>query len=278
MSGARFLSWTFEIDRIARALAIAREELAFRLLNEDGWLELSRRMYDRSHKYQDGSAHNESGLFEFERHAIERFFPPPPASILVGACGGGRELFALVERGYRIATAYDPVTAFVEALQRDPRLLDAKDRLHIGTHQGIDSIVRISEPRTRGEPIDAAIVGWGSYTHLLRAESRVRFLRSLRSMCPSGPVLLSFFVDFRATEGAPRHELRSRLRKLLRTRPAMLETGTALHPNTGGVHLFTEASFAAEADQAGFRVQHYQEHDFSYAHAVLRPDSQTDTR
>jgi len=134
---ARLMSWSFELDRIARVLAIAREELAFRFLAEDDWLEVGRSLYGRADKYSRGSAHNESGLFAFERAAIEEAFPPPPASILVGACGGGRELFALIERGYRIAAAYDPVATFIEALRQDPRLFDVKDRLCVGTHQAV---------------------------------------------------------------------------------------------------------------------------------------------
>jgi hypothetical protein len=276
MSRARLLSWTFELDRIARGLAIAREEIAFRLLDEDGWLELSRCMYARSTKYANGSEHNESGLFEFERYAIERFFPPPPASILVGACGGGREIFGLVEQGYRIASAYDPVASFIEALRSDPRLVDAKDRLWVGTHQTIDSMAEILLHRYGGR-VDAVIVGWGSYTHLLLAERRVRFLRSLRSLCPSGPLLLSFFVDYCVTEGERQQRLRLRLRQLLGSERAMIETGDGLHTSTGGVHLFTEATFAIEAERAGYRVRHYQEHAFSYGYAVLMPDSQAGT-
>jgi hypothetical protein len=273
MSRARLISWTFELDRIARVLAIAREELAFRLLDDDGWLELSRLTYGRSTKYIDGSAHNESGLFEFERHAIERFFPPPPASILVGACGGGRELFGLIERGYRIASAYDPVAPFIEALRSDPRLIDAKDRLCVGTHQAIDSMVQVSELRRRGGRADAVIVGWGSYTHLLRAQPRVRFLRSLRSICPAGPVLLSFFVYGSTTESERPHRLRLNLRRLLGTDDAICESGVALHRGSGGAHYFTEVGFASEVEQAGYELRHYQEHDFSAAHAVLMPKS-----
>jgi hypothetical protein len=273
MSRARLISWTFELDRVARALAIAREELMFRLLDEDSWLEVGRRLYGRSSKYRDESAHNESGLFEFERLAIERSFPPPPASILVGACGGGRELFGLVERGYRIASAYDPVAPFIEALRRDPRLLEAKDRLCVGTHQALDSISPVSDQHSETGRVDAVIVGWESYTHLLRAARRVRFLRSLRSLCPHGPVLLSFFVASGSTEGERPHRLRSNLRKLLGTDDSMFEAGDGVHGGTGGIHYFTETSFVAEAEQAGYAVRHYQEHEVSAAHAVLIPKS-----
>ena len=273
MSRANLISWTFELDRVARALAIAREELTFRLLDDDGWIELSRRLYGRAGKYVHGSAHNESGLFEFERLAIERFFPPPPAAILVGACGGGRELFGLVERGYKIASAYDPVAPFIEALRRDPRLIEAKDHLCVGTHQALDSMSPISDQHQRTRRVDAVIVGWGSYTHLLRAALRVRFLCSLRSRCPHGPVLLSFFVTDGTTEGERPHRLRSNLRKLLGTDDSMFEAGDGLHGGTGGIHYFTEAGLADEAEQAGYVVQHYQEHQPSAAHAVLLPKS-----
>jgi hypothetical protein len=266
MLGARLLSHTFELDRAARALSIVREELAFRLLDEDGWLDLSRRMYQRSNKYRDGSAHNESGLFEFERHALERFFPVPPASLLVGACGGGREIFGLLARGYRIAAAYDPVDHFIQALRRDPRLADTHDALSVGPHQAVTSMP------IRGQ-VEGVIVGWGSYTHLLRAERRIQFLRSLRSICPRGPVLLSFFIDEGTGEAVLPSRLRVALRRLLRTTPLQVEAGDALHRGTGGVHYFTQATFAAEATRAGYQVLHCQEHDFAAAHAVLSPES-----
>jgi hypothetical protein len=273
MSRALLFSHTFDLDRAARALAIMREELAFRLLDEDGWLELSRRMYERSNRYVDGSAHNESGLFEFERHALERFFPAPPASLLVGACGGGREIFGLLERGYRIAAAYDPVAHFIEALRRDPRLADTRGGLFIGAHQGVAAMPIISELVRRGNQVDGVVVGWGSYTHLLRAERRIQFLRSLRAICPKGPVLVSFFVDEGTSEDERPSRLRASLRKLLKTKPSQVETGDALHRGTGGVHYFTQATFADEARQAGYQVVHCQEHDFAAAHAVLSPAS-----
>lgn len=270
ISRGRLLGFSFELDRIARALAIAREEVAFRVLAEPDWLELGRTLYGRAPKYSRGSLHNESGLFAFEREAIERAFPAPPAAIVVGACGGGRELFGLLERGYRIAAAYDPVPAFIEALRDDPRLSEIEQNLCVGYHQNIASLAPIAELRRSGETADAIVVGWGSYTHLLRAERRVEFLRALRSLCPRGPVLLSFFVAMADEDERPRR-FRARLRRLLGTTEAMVEPGDGLHRGAGGIHYFTRPSFTNEAEQAGYRVQHWQEHDFAAAHAVLIP-------
>jgi hypothetical protein len=272
ISRGRLIGWSFELDRVARVLAIAREEVAFRILADKDWLELSHSMYGRAARYSRGSVHNESGLFAFERAAIEEFFPPPPASILVGACGGGRELFPLVERGYRIAAAYDPVESFIEVLRRDPRLFESKDHICVGSHQAVESMTPIAELPQRGSPVDAVLVGWTSYAHIMGAERRVEFLRSLRAVCPHGPVLLSFFIGMGDEAERPRR-LRSRLRRLLGTTDAMVEAGDGLHRGAGGIHSFTQASFATEVANAGYRVQRWQEHDFGAAHAILMPES-----
>jgi len=269
---ARLLSWSFELDRIARVLAIAREELAFRTLAESDWLALSRSMYKRSTKYWRGSEHNDSGLFAFEHAALEEYFPAPPASILVGACGGGRELFALVERGYRIAAAYDPVSPFIQTLRNDSRLLESKGRLCVGAHQDINAMGPIAELRQSGNRVDAVIVGWGSYTHILGAEHRVEFLRSLRAVCPRGPVLVSFFVGMGSEAERPQR-FRSELRRILGTTGAMVEPGDGLHRGSGGIHYFTEPDFATEVAMAGYRVRHWQEHAFAAAHAILIPET-----
>jgi SAM-dependent methyltransferase len=269
---ARLLSWSVELDRVARVLSIAREELAFRYFTESDWLDLGRLLYGSAPKYSRGSEHNESGLFAFEHSAIEEAFPPPPAAILVGGCGGGRELFALVERGYRIAAAYDPVAPFIAALRSDPRLSESKDRLCIGVHQAIESLAPIADLRRSGKPIDAVVVGWGSYTHIWGTRARVEFLRSLRALCPHGPVLLSFFVGM-DNEAVRPHRFRSRLRRILGTTDAMVEEGDGLHRGAGGIHYFTEASFTAEASKAGYCVRQWREHDFAAAHAILVPQS-----
>jgi hypothetical protein len=121
------------------------------------------------------------------------------------------------------------------------------------------------------------VVGWGSYTHILGSRTRVEYLRSLRALCPRGPVLISFFVGV-PSEGERPHRFRSKLRRILGTTDAMLEEGDGLHRGTGGVHYFTEASFTTEAEAAGYRVRHWQEHDFAAAHAILLPESPPEGR
>jgi hypothetical protein len=251
-------------------LAILREELAFRTFTEQDWLELGRSLYARATRYSQGSAHNESGLFAFEREAIELAFPAAPATILVGACGRGREIFALLEHGYRIAAAYDPVEPFIDALREDPRLFEMRDRLCVGAHQSVKSLPLFRELSEAG-PVDAVVVGWGSYTHLRGAARRVEFLRTLRTLCPSGPVLLSFYAEGGGEPEAPAR-LRARLRRFFGTTSAMVEPGDGINRGQGATHRFTEEAFAREAAEAGYRVQHWQEHEFAAAHAILVPE------
>ncbi|HYQ03674.1 MAG TPA: hypothetical protein VER96_33605 [Polyangiaceae bacterium] len=272
---SRLFSWSFELDRAARVLAILREELAFRTLTERDWLDLGQSLYTQEPKYSQGSDHNQSGLFAFEREAIELAFPPPPAAILVGGCGGGREIFGLLERGYRIAAAYDPVKEFIDALREDPRLFEMRERLCVGAHQTVDSLAPVRKLCETGAPVDAVLVGWTSYTHVRGAKRRVEFLRSVRALCPSGPLLLSFHAAM-ADESERPARLRTRLRRVLGTSRSMAETGDGLQRGQGAVHRFTEAAFAEEAIAAGYRVRLWQEHDFGAAHAILIPETHTE--
>lgn len=273
---ARLMEWSFALDRAARALVILREELAFRTFTERDWLDLGRALYGRESKYSKGSDHNESGLFAFECDAIELAFPPAPAAILVGACGGGREILGLLERGYSIAAAYDPVEPLVHALREDPRLVELRDRVCVGTHQEVESLPPIRRLTEMREPIDAVLVGWGSYAHLRGTARRVEFLRSLRALCPTGPVLLSFLAEMgREPERLAR--VRATMRRLLRTTGAMVETGDGLHRGQGAIHFFTEGALIREATEAGYRVQHWREHEFGAAHAVLVPQTPSES-
>jgi hypothetical protein len=269
---ARLMSWSFELDRVARVFGILREEIAFRAFREQDWLDLGRTLYSRATRYTQGSTHNESGLFAFEHDAIELAFPDPPAAILVGACGGGREIFGLLKLGFRIAAAYDPVEQFIDALREDPRLFQIKERLYVGSHQTVESLPPLREPSETSAPVDAVVVGWGSYAHLRGASRRVEFLRSLRSLCPRGPVLLSFFAEGGGEPEQPAR-LRARLRQLLGTTDSMVEIGDGLNRGQGAIHRFTEAAFASEATAAGYRVQRWDEQDAAVAYAILVPES-----
>ena len=124
-------------------------------------------------------------------------------------------------------------------------------------------------PKLAKAHVDAVLVGWGSYTHLLRTARRVRFLESLRGICPGGPVLLSFFVASDGVEGERPSRFRSNLRSWLGTGNSLVEPGDGLHRGTGGIHYFTEAALRAEAEQAGYEVRHYELYDWGAAYAVL---------
>jgi hypothetical protein len=55
-------------------------------------------------------------LFPWEEQVIDRFFPSSPARILVDGAGGGREVFALAERGYEVVAFQDGAAAHPGAL------------------------------------------------------------------------------------------------------------------------------------------------------------------
>jgi len=212
--------------------------------------------YERHSLYADAS-HNASGLYAWEQSALERYFPKTGA-ILVPACGGGRELAALADAGYR-TTGFDPEPRLVAAaqardwaaVQHPPRILHAQaDTLpqDVGTH-------------------DAALIGWGAYTHMVGRPARVAFLTALGECLPPGaPVLVSFWsrgpsdrrlgLAFRVASIVARLVANSR-------RP---ERGDWLGQHFA--HYFSEWEIRDELAAAGFQFIEYA--DEPYGHAMAR--------
>ncbi|MBW2191836.1 MAG: hypothetical protein JRG93_20055, partial [Deltaproteobacteria bacterium] len=67
---------------------------------------LSIDLYDAS--FRPDNDHD--GLYEWEQRWFERRLPAPPASILIGAAGAGREASALRQLGYHVH-AFEPSAA-----------------------------------------------------------------------------------------------------------------------------------------------------------------------
>ncbi len=210
--------------------------------------------YEGKSRYVD-EAYNSSGLRDWEREMIDTHFPES-GRVVVTAAGGGREVLALLERGYD-AVGYEPneqlVTAGAAFLERRGH----EDRLRV--------VDRDVFPPDAGR-CDAVVVGWGSYMLIPGRARRVEFLRAARRrLSDGGPILLSFYVR------AP--EVRSFLtiaraanfaRRLRRLPP--VELGDALSPNY--THHFTHDDVASELEEAGFRLVLFEAEP--YGHAVAR--------
>ncbi len=256
------------VDAAAAAATIVRDELALALLGDPARDDVTSAFYDASSKYAAGSPHDESGLTPFEEAAVAAHFPPPPARLLVGGAGAGRELVALAERGYAVE-GYEPVARLVDEARRALAAHGASGEVWRGGHETLGEALR-----ERATPsFDAVVVGWTSWAHLLGSARRVAFLRAVREACPRGPVLLSFFGPGPDEPGSPRERVRARVRRVVAALPGArpVEVGDALHQGRFFVHHVTPGELAREAEAAGYDVVHHADDASTYPHAVLRP-------
>ena len=208
----------------------------------------------RSFSYRDPD-YNLAGLQAWEAAAIEAHFPSASRVVVTGA-GGGREVIALLERGFD-AMGYEPnptLSAVGAALLRER---DAADRLRVCERDAFP-------PATPS--CDALVVGWGSYMLIAGRERRIEFLRGARRALPAGaPILCSFLT----------REPRSRYFMIVdRTARAVRWLRRAERPELGDtvnenfVHCFTRAEVESELAAGGFRVVAYRSEPYGHAVAV----------
>ena len=224
-------------------------------------------VYEGADRYRPESESFVGVLYPWEEAAIRDHFPPPPAHLLIGGAGAGREPLALAALGYRV-TAFEPVSALAAAMDQTARARGLADvATYAAGYQNLPALTSMDGTRellsTLG-PFDGSVIGWGSFSHLRSEAARVHTLRQM-SAETRGPVLVSF-ISVRP-EGPPDSgKLRSRLLRRLRRHPSDRFSMTM-----GFHHPVNQAEVRQLADAVGLDVVAI---DFSSAslapHAVLR--------
>ncbi len=255
------------VERVLKEIPIAMLTPAFERASQDAH-------YARFRVYTTPEDQR-SGLYPFERRGLA-FFPPPPARLLLHGAGAGRELFALLAMGYTV-DAYDPVASFVKAASA---ALEPGARARVEQRSVQEWIAHANDEPTG---YDGVVTGWTLWTHLLQHDVRVDALSAFRRVCPSGPVLLSFWRADKAhlekqPEPDPVHpepvgRVEKTTRGLIRQRLLGLppiERGTSWNAGLFA-HAVTEPELREEAALGGYDVTHY-EHDVTcFPFAVLTP-------
>lgn len=132
-------------------------------------------------------------LFDWEAKWFDYDLPDPPAKLLVGGAGKGREIKELLARGYEIV-AFDPA---VDCIDEAKNIFQDNNSVvfHTGSYEdllnkeGKELRKSIEDP----QPYDGVLLGWGRFTHVFGEKMRIGILEYLRGVCPQGPILLSYW-------------------------------------------------------------------------------------
>jgi hypothetical protein len=238
-------------ERLARGSRALVSGVLLGLLSDAPLRALDERYYSETELYRT-PAWNERGLFPWEQELVQDHFDPGGRAVVL-ACGGGREVLALLRSGYDAVgfESHPALAAFGEAF------LTSKGYPH-----RIACVARDSFPADV-DACDGVVIGWGAYSLVHSRARRVALLQQIRPhLVAHAPVLLSFFE--RPTDHREARWTKAIADTLRRVRGAdRIEMGDMLAPNL--IHAFRRDEIAVEAAAAGFEV------------AVHRPISDIDT-
>jgi hypothetical protein len=223
---------------------------------------LTRHIYDQT----ESSGPREP--YAWERFWYGRDLPPAPARVLVGGCGWGRELLALEAAGYAVH-GFEPAESLYRAARA--RLGDTK----VSQLSYEDLLSPVQHELLSGAPYDAVIAGWGSFSHVLEQSTREQVLLALQSLCPTGPILLSFHLAERPSSPRAAGPLATRamqlgaiLRQIRGIPPSACEDTVVFLPHAGFIYRFSESEIAGLAALVGRRV-HWGDDRRTYPHCSL---------
>jgi hypothetical protein len=272
---ARLILASKVIDKSYYAIDRARSALILGFASEVVVNRFNDLAYGRDLSYHPGSPTFRRGLFAWEERAIATYFPPPPARVLIGGAGGGREAIVLAEKGYEV-TAFEPCASLAAAMS-----CCFAGRLNIKIYRArYEDMPHLFPARPHapsmtleaGSNFDAAVLGWGSYSHLRTEAQRIRALSSFRHYV-HGPILLSFSksLDTPSHTGRFSHTgpFRSIVKKWLKR-----DSNDFFSVYSGFTHAVRVSELEAAARQSELKIVHLNEGrtaDALSPHAVLVP-------
>jgi 2-polyprenyl-3-methyl-5-hydroxy-6-metoxy-1,4-benzoquinol methylase len=201
------------------------------------------------------SGYLDSGLFLWERHAIQRHFPPG-GRILVASAGAGREMIALANAGFRV-NGFDCSAPLVQAGQKALRERNIEARLDYAAPSTVPPLQ---------EHYDAVLVGFSGYMYIAGKERRIAFLKALcRLLEPGAPLMISFTEGSHGRRRDWTARIGTAIRRLRGADP--VEEGDCL--KDGFQHHFVQKQIRAEMNEAGLEPIYYSG-GTSYGHAIGR--------
>lgn len=220
-----------------------------------------------------------AGLYSWEESWYERDLPAPPARVLVGGCGAGREMLALLQRGYDVS-GFEPAASLFQSARRNVSNPVKANPVKANPakvwqlrYEDLANTTACRELMADG-PYAAVILGWGSFSHVLEPGMRERVVQVLGRLCPTGPILLSVHLArpnaivkrqswlYRGARRAGRGVGK------LRSLPEPIGRADLLLPRAGFVHQFTAGELQELAGSIG-RTVRWGDDQAAYCHVTL---------
>lgn len=242
-------------QRFLRVTSVVHEGFWLACLNPDDLNSVTAKRYSES-QYYASTGHNISGLFDWEKVALERYFRPG-SRVFVAAAGGGREVLALCKEGFD-AEGFECSLPLVHASQKMLSQFGGASRV---THCPPDAV-------PDGPSVyEGLIVGWTAYMHIPTDARRILFLQALRRRAvPQSPVLISFLIqNSNANSDVAVLRTAKFFQFFVGRQNDRLELGDHINGRTY-MHWFTRDQIESEMRSSGFRIAHYSvEGDLGYA-------------
>jgi hypothetical protein len=218
-------------------------------------------------------------LYAWEEAWLRSDLPAPPARVLLGGAGRGRETSWLIDRGYTVV-AFDPARAHVaqhnaSCPEAHVVVLDYESLAHASQARRDGRCDKVSDDAASvldRAPYDAALLGWGSVTHVLEERDQDALFEALALLVPHGPVLASFFMSHASPAKGRAAKLGAKLGKALGPAPHAYAHAQATSrvwclPHLGFAYSFDRERLAELAALCGRTLEL---HLNSYPHATFR--------